>query len=435
MSLPVTVPFTFGNATTTQSLSSLDTNFTTITNSVNGLTNGASQINVASITATGTANNSTFLRGDGAWATVTGGGTDATYANLTVTQNLIPASSFLRNRIINGDMRVAQYGTGATTVTSSGYFACDRWQQIASQSSKYSVQQNAGSVTPAVGYINYLGATSASAYSVLSSDYFALAQYIEGLNISDLAWGTANAKTVTLSFQVYSSLTGTFGGALGNNGQSRSYPFSYTISSANTWTTVSVTISGDTTGTWLTTTGRGIGVYFGLGAGSTYTAPANAWVAGVYTQPNSTVSVVGTSGATFYITGVQLEVGTVATPFERRLYGTELMLCQRYYCSSYGGVSAPGSATNLGMPVLIAGQGSVQYPIQMRAAPTLASWDGAGNANKLSQKTGAATYTNNITPTTAVGVGIIGVTSFETGVTGISSSTFYGFQYTANAEL
>jgi len=430
MSLPVTVPFTFGNATTTQSLSSLDTNFTTITNSVNGLTNGASKINVASITATGTANNSTFLRGDGAWATVTGGGTDATYANLTVTQNLIPASSFLRNRIINGDMRVAQYGTGATTVTSSGYFACDRWQQIASQSSKYSVQQNAGSVTPAVGYINYLGATSASAYSVLSSDYFALAQYIEGLNISDLAWGTANAKTVTLSFQVYSSLTGTFGGSLGNNGQSRSYPFSYTISSANTWTTVSVTIPGDTTGTWLTTTGRGIGVYFGLGAGSTYTAPANAWVAGVYTQPNSTVSVVGTSGATFYITGVQLEVGTLATPFERQIYSTQLAQCQRYFSKSYNINVAPGAITGTGTTggcsVGPNYQAPVSLPVTMRTSPTGVAY------NYLTGATG--TWPDSASVNRAVTVAAGSSTLVVTCTTN-SDNAFFNGHWTASAEL
>jgi hypothetical protein len=273
----------------------------------------------------------------------------------------------MRNRIINGDMRIAQYGTGATTVTASGYFACDRWQQIASQSSKYSVQQNASSVTPAVGYINYLGVTSASAYSVLSSDYFALAQYIEGLNISDLAWGTANAKTVTLSFQVYSSLTGTFGGSLGNNGQSRSYPFSYTISSANTWTTVSITIAGDTTGTWLTTTGRGIGVYFSLGAGSNYVATAGTWVAAQAFASTGSVSVVGTSGATFYITGVQLEVGTVATPFERQLYSVQLAQCQRYL-PAFSGLShwfpwgIMSSATG--------GNFTVIYPVQLRTSPT-----------------------------------------------------------------
>jgi hypothetical protein len=134
-----------------------------------------------------------------------------------------------------------------------------------------------------------------------------------------------------LSFQVYSSLTGTFGGSLTNSGQSRSYPFTYTISSANTWTTVSITVAGDTSGTWLTTNGQGIRVFWGLGVGSTNSGTAGAWAATQYFSATGATSVVGTNGATFYITGVQLEAGTTASPFEYRQYGTELQLCQRYY--------------------------------------------------------------------------------------------------------
>ena len=136
------------------------------------------------------------------------------------------------------------------------------------------VQQNAGSVTPPAGFINYLGVTSSSAYSIVSGDYFILCQQIEGLNTADLGWGTSNAKTVTLSFWVYSSLTGTFGGSLRNSAYTRSYPFTYTISAANTWEQKSVTIAGDTTGTWLTTNGIGITVFLGLGVSSTYSGTA-----------------------------------------------------------------------------------------------------------------------------------------------------------------
>jgi hypothetical protein len=161
-----------------------------------------------------------------------------------------------------------------------------------------------------------------------------------------MQWGTANAKTVTLSFWVYSSLTGTFGGALSNEAGNRSYPFSYTISSANTWTQASVTIAGDTTGTWTgATNGTGVNVRFGLGSGSTFSATAGAWGAGNIVQATGNVSVVGTNGATFYITGVQLEVGTQATSFEYRQCGTELALCQRYFEKSYNQDVAVPTAT------------------------------------------------------------------------------------------
>jgi hypothetical protein len=170
----------------------------------------------------------------------------------------------LKNRLINGAMVIDQRNAGASvTATTSNLYTVDRFQAVASQSSKYTVQQNAASVTPPVGFTNYLGVTSSSAYSVLTGDYFSIQQTVEGLNCADLAWGTANAVTVTLSFWVRSSLTGTFGGVLKNNGGTRSYPFSYTITAANTWEKETITIAGDTSGTWLTTNGAGILVNFG----------------------------------------------------------------------------------------------------------------------------------------------------------------------------
>ena len=239
-----------------------------------------------------------------------------------------------KNRIINGAMAIDQRNAGASvtpTATGSNVYLLDRWSCVLSQSSKFSVQQNVGSVTPPAGFTNYLGTTSLSAYSVLTGDYFLVGQLIEGLNVADLAWGTANAATVTLSFWVRSSLTGTFGGSITNSAQNRSYPFSYTISSANTWEQKSITIAGDTSGTWLTTNGIGIKVYLGLGVGATYSGTAGAWAgSGIFSATGAT-SVVGTSGATFYITGVQLEKGSTATSFDYRPYGTELALCKRYF--------------------------------------------------------------------------------------------------------
>jgi hypothetical protein len=278
-------------------------------------------------------------------------------------------ASIMKNRIINGAMVIDQRNAGAS-VTASGY-SLDRWGYYGTQASKFTIQQNAGSVTPPVGFTNYLGLTSSSAYSVTSTDFFEVYQSIEGVNIADLGWGTSNAKTVTLSFQVRSSLTGSFGGFLTNSSGNRIYPFSYTISSANTWTSISLTIAGDTTGTWLTNTSTGIQVAFGLGVGSTFNGTAGAWNAGSNQYiPSGSVSVVGTSGATFYITGVQLEVGSSATGYEYRLYNQELSACQRYAYRFLG----TGVQTTLvgsgGMYSSSQVEVTVTFPVTMRTTPS-----------------------------------------------------------------
>jgi hypothetical protein len=272
-----------------------------------------------------------------------------------------------KNRIINGAMVIDQRNAGASVTinTSNPTYTLDRWGAGATENAKFTVQRNAGSVTPPAGFTNYLGVTSSSAYSVVAGDYFYVGQRIEGFNIADLNWGTANAQTVTLSFWVRSSLTGTFGGALVNDAYNRGYPFSYSISAANTWEQKSITIAGDTTGTWLTTNGLGIVITFGLGVGSTNSGTAGAWAAAGEISATGATSVVGTNGATFYITGVQLEKGTQATSFDYRAYGTELALCQRYGLrvdqqQNTGGVSSAAATTNT----------RFTFPVTMRAAPT-----------------------------------------------------------------
>jgi hypothetical protein len=251
--------------------------------------------------------------------------------NGSITANAVTPSVNMKNRIINGAMVIDQRNAGASVTGTQGVFTLDRWMSSSSQTSKFTVQQNAGSVTPPTGFSNYLGVTSSSAYSITASDRFYIRQTIEGFNIADLNWGTASAKTVTLSFWVRSSLTGTFGGALYNNSGTRSYPFTYTITAANTWEYETITIAGDTTGTWEKTNSGGISIGFGLGVGTDRTGTAGAWAGAFYESATGAVSVVGTNGATFYITGVQLEVGSTATSFDYRPFGTELALCQRYF--------------------------------------------------------------------------------------------------------
>jgi hypothetical protein len=347
----------------------------------------------------------------------------------------------LKNKLINGAMVIDQRNSGASG-TASG-FMVDRWQVGLSQASKLTWQQNAGSVTPPVGYTNYLGFTSSSAYTVLTGDYFYFAQKIEGLNVSDLAWGTVNAKTITLSFQVYSSLTGTFGGALTNSATNRSYAFSYTISSANTWTTISVTIAGDTTGTWLTTNGIGIEVRFGLGAGSTYSGTAGTWAASNLVSSTGATSVVGTNGATFYITGVQLEVGSTATPFERRLYNQELANCQRYFEISQvqGTAITNNQETNNRITFSWystnnACSQEIPFAVVKRAAATLTYYSpnfAASSPNQAQYYTGSAWVNATGTTTYVSSTQSFSATFAGTGTAG--TSNICGFGWTASAEL
>jgi hypothetical protein len=274
-----------------------------------------------------------------------------------------------KNRIINGAMVIDQRNAGAS-VTPSGSYIVDRWIYQNSQSSKVTAQQNQNSVTSPTGFTYYSGITSSSAYSLLSTDYFLYRQFIEGFNVADLAWGTASAATVTLSFWVRSSLTGTFGGALNNSAQNRSYPFTYTISAANTFEYKTVTIPGDTSGTWLTTNGTGLHVGFSLGTGSTVSGTAGAWAGATYFSATGATSVVSTNAATWYVTGVQLEKAPQATAFDYRDYGRELIMCQRYFIS-YGGTTGYERFAVGACSSTITASVSTFLPVPMRVAPSL----------------------------------------------------------------
>jgi hypothetical protein len=276
-----------------------------------------------------------------------------------------------KNLIINGDMRIDQRNAGAslTVNTAAVVYSVDRLFTYGQASDGvFTVQQ----VTDAPsGFINSVKATVTTAdASIGASQLYILSHKIEGNNIAHLDWGTANAKTVTLSFWVKSSLTGTFSGSLKNHDGSRAYPFTYTISSANTWEKKTITITGDTTGTWLTTNATGITLSFTLGSGSSRLGTANTWNAANLDGATGTTEVIATNGATFYLTGLQLEVGENATPFENRMYSQELAMCQRYYET---GLAWAGSRHSDNIAIMQAA-----FKVTKRANPTMTYTAGSG---------------------------------------------------------
>ena len=259
-------------------------------------------------------------------------GSSITFPDQTQMSTAVGGS--FRNRIINGDMRIAQRGTStALAAGSSNGLSVDRFWGFNIGAGACSIIQASTVPSSANGFINSLQIDVTTAdTSIAAADLYMVRQTIEGLNISDLAWGTANAKTLTLSFWVRSSKTGTHFVAFKNYDQNRCYAASYTVSATDTWEQKTITVAGDTTGTWLTNNSGGIQVVWCLAVGSNFqTATANVWAAGDGYATSAQVNVMDSTANDFYITGVQLEQGSTATEFERRPYGTELALCQRYY--------------------------------------------------------------------------------------------------------
>jgi hypothetical protein len=280
-------------------------------------------------------------------------------------------SGTFRNKIINGDMRIDQRNAGASVTSPNGYQTIDRWKFYIASGSKFNAQQ----VTDApAGFTNSLKLTSSSSYTLGSTDFFSLVQAIEGYNTADWAFGTSSAKTLALSFWVKSSLTGVFGGNIGNSARNRQYYFTYTISSANTWTYVSLSIPGDTTGTWATDNTVGLLLEFGLGAGTSVSVASGSWTTSGAYSVTGAVSLVSTNAATLQFTGVQLETGSSATAFERRPFGMELQLCQRYYIKWLANSTNAGFGMGRGdgssVPLCV-----ITYPTQMRTNPTLTQFN------------------------------------------------------------
>jgi hypothetical protein len=300
-----------------------------------------------------------------------------------------------RNRVINGDMRIDQRNEGAAVTTVASY-PVDRFIVNIASSGAFSFQRSTA-VVPS-GFTHSLGCTVTTAdASVAASDVLNVATFIEGNNVVDLAFGTASAKTVTVSFWVRGSVTGTYCVVIGNSSSgtgapNRSYVSEYTISVANTWEYKTITVAGDTSGTWQTNNTRGIILRFGLSAGTDFQQAAGSWGTGNASGSSNQTQLMTTLNATWYVTGVQLEVGNAATEFERRPFGQELALCQRYFAKSYSFGVAPGTSTALGAIITYVNAvptgylaSSTRFPVSMRAAPSSVTiYTTAGLAGSIS---------------------------------------------------
>jgi hypothetical protein len=303
--------------------------------------------------------------------------TDANGGNTATINSMTPTADSLqgfRNRIINGDMRIDQRNAGAAVTVTASY-PVDRFQIDNSTNGAFSAQQDSSAPT---GFNKSFKLTITTAQTNNTGNTQVIHR-IEGFNTADFGWGTANAKTVTLSFWVRSSSTGTFGGSLRNSGNARSYPFSYSISAVDTWEYKTVAVSGDTSGTWLTDNSLGVQLSFSLYSSGTQTA--GAWFNGNASGATGQTQLTSTLNATWYVTGVQLEVGSVATPFERRPFGTELALCQRY-CYSIFANQAADNYIRYGIGdcwSTTKNESFIYLPVTMRIRPSITTTGTASN--------------------------------------------------------
>lgn len=273
-----------------------------------------------------------------------------------------------RNLVINGAMKMAARGTSFTGHGAGVNYGIDRFFDFHNSDGAFTLSQETSVVPTDFTHALKVQTTTADA-SIAAGQRLIVATRLEGNTVSHLNWGTSAAKTVTLSFYVRSSITGTHGGAFGNGSDNRNYPFTYTISSADTWERKTITVAGDTTGTWATDTGRSIQVVWGLGVGSTYSGTAGAWAAGdKNSATGATTSVLGTLNATWYLTGVQLEVGSVATDFDHEPHGVTLQKTQRYFQVLQDNVGLAGT-TNGSSEILYIG---VPLNVPLRGAPSIA---------------------------------------------------------------
>ncbi len=272
-----------------------------------------------------------------------------------------------RNLIINGAMQVAQRGTSFSSAANNTYVV-DRFRVKRNGMDELVYDLSQSSTSPdGFGNSIKLDVTTAETSSA-DGEYLKIDTTIEAQNVQQLKYGTSSAEQITMSFWVRSSLTGTFAGSVINSARNKSRVFEYTINTANTWEHKTVSFVGDTTGTWLTTSGKGVSLRFSFGAAGTWLQDAGSWSTGNVTASSGSVNLVATNNATLYLTGVQLEVGDTATPFEHRSYGDELAKCQRYYQSFVNPMLVGDVPDNSNR---IYNVGMIFQP-QMRSTPTFA---------------------------------------------------------------
>jgi len=345
-----------------------------------------------------------------------------------------------RNLVINGEMQVSQRVGTTATATANGSYLIDRFSTYVNGGGAYTVQQVTD--TPA-GFKNAAKVTITTADSSLAAgDYYVMQYRAEGVDIAHLNCGTSDAETVTLSFWVKSSLTGNFGGAMRNGAADRNYPYLYNIAQANTWEKKSITLTLDTTGTWLTTTGQGLVFMWDFGSGTNFQGTADQWQAGNFHSAASQVKLIATNSSTWYVTGVQLETGSTATDFEHKSFGEELSLCQRYYEKSYDYDVVAGTTTYIGMHLMggnvaaTAGTSHISGPtipfqVPKRDNPTIVAYDQAGNSGKCQRFQLGSHNTDN----QAISVQSIGTNNFRYITSSSSNSTGTQAHFTADSEL
>ena len=335
-------------------------------------------------------------------------------------------------------MAISQRGTSFSAPNPA--YTTDRWNYICWNGNTTVAQ----STTAPSGFSHSLSQTVSSGGTPSSGQWQGVGQVIEAFNVTDLGWGTATAQTVTLSFWVRSSVTGTYNVSLSNiNGvqnlastSTYHYITTYVINAANTWEYKTVTIAGPTGGSWNTYgTGNGISIWFDLGSGTNYNSSSpNTWESGTTFRTSSAASqVAGVTGSTWYLTGVQLEKGSTATPFDWRPVGTEMVLCQRYYQAPCGtstsSIGQGGIATFYAVSVSEAFS-TLQFPVAMRVAPTVTFYNSGGTSGGAHGLASAG----DITSVTLDRISAQGMGRLLKG-SGFTTGYLYGIIYQANAEL
>jgi hypothetical protein len=344
-----------------------------------GTIGGTTALNVDSPVFTGNPTTTTPALGDN----------DSTVANTAFVMNAF-GNGFggggfsFKNKLINGDMRIPQRGTSFVSPSATAYtLDCWLYSKIGAATHTISQDTNVPSVVQAGRFITSslrLNLTTAD-NAIAAADYTVILQSIEGYNYSAIA-----QEPFTLSFWVYATTPGIYCVGFRNAGSDKSYVAEYTINAGATWEFKTITVSASpSAGTWNYTNGIGLSVIFTLAAGATFQTTANAWNAGNFFATANQINGTATGADDFRLTGVQVEAGSVATPFESRLIAAEKLLCERYFTKSFNYGTAPAQAVGINtgefvQQAVVAASGtvistSISFNVAMRATPTMVGYN------------------------------------------------------------